>query len=450
MQKPPYICSNFLIKNNFYMKETTKTALIRGGFACTGAVLAACVHVIGKVYLSKEGHKKAQDILKAKKDYCTHKCNEDIRYENAKVDAHIREQKEMNKINKEYQDMLKNDDLDGGNTKERHSKWEDFNEAVYGHNQESTAILFGGVMNMGGIHLLGGPKSSGKTILVSTLADGISTGEPFRLFPELQGSAYVQASQYVCLYDFEMSYQALAERNGRYNYKFSNICRSDKKNFTIDSWLNDVSAVINERNEDMTIILDNITRLKDDITQPIIGRRLFDGMQQLQLKAKERGSIITFVLIAHVTNNRQEYKPITLKDFAVADSLITGMDSITAISTSRNERQVLFKVLSSRHVGRQDKVAVLEIEDKPFLRFRCVGYDDEMNVLPTSRMGTESDCKKDGRKRKPLDPKKRTLAIQMREDREKGMTLKEIAEKYSVDHPTQVSRLIEGLERDKC
>lgn len=159
------------------------------------------------------------------------------------------------------------------------------------------------------------------------------------------------------IYDLEMGEEALKDRNGEYGHDFSGIMRCKNNGFTVNTWLKDVGSVISNETEDITVILDNVTRLNDSLSQPMVARKLFDGIKNLQNKAKQKGFVATFILVCHLGNDRQPYNPITLKDFAVADSLTTGMDSITAISPSRTGNEVVFKAMCLRHC---DPLAVLQ------------------------------------------------------------------------------------------
>ena len=142
-----------------------------------------------------------------------------------------------------------------------------------------------------------------------------------------------------------------------------------------------------------------------------------------------------------------------LTDFAVADSLTTGMDSITAISPSRTGNEVLFKVICSRHDCTPDRVAVLGKEEKPFLHVEFSRFDDEENALPQKI----KPVKKTDNSRKSGNVDVRMvsivpydIAVEMSKDRNAGLTLSQIAKKYHdrigrVKHAAQVSRILAKL-----
>lgn len=292
---------------------------------------------------------------------------------------------------------LKNNDAGCDLEEYTPAQWENFDDAVYKHEGGHSEMLFGNFIKKGGIHLIGGPKSSGKTIVVTTIAEGISSGKACSSWVEgKKCTSSGQAGQKVFIYDLEMEEDALKDRNGRCGHKFPGVKRCKNNAFTVNTWLKDVGSVIGNEAEDMTVILDNVTRLNTNMTQPVTARKLFDGIKNLQNKAKQNGFVVTFILVCHLGNDRQPYTPITLKDFAVADSLTTGMDSITAISPSRTGNEVLFKVICSRHDCTTDKVAVLGKEEKPFLHVEFLRFDDECNVLPRKKRPvkkTDNSCK---------------------------------------------------------
>lgn len=335
------------------------------------------------------------------------------------------------------------------------AQWENFDDAVYKHEGGHSEMLFGNFIKKGGIHLIGGPKSSGKTIVVTTIAEGISSGKACSSWIEgKKCTSGSQAGQKVFIYDLEMEEDALKDRNGRYGHKFPGVKRCKNNEFTVNTWLKDVGSVIGNEAEDMTVILDNVTRLNTNMTQPVTARKLFDGIKNLQNKAKQNGFVVTFILVCHLGNDRQPYNPITLKDFAVADSLTTGMDSITAISHSRTGNEVLFKVICSRHDCTTDKVAVLRKEEKPFLHVEFLRFDDECNVLPRKKRPvkkTDNSCKSGDIGVRMVSIVTYDVAVEMSKDRSAGMTLKEIVKKYHdqgierLKHETQVSRILKNL-----
>lgn len=350
---------------------------------------------------------------------------------------------------------LKNNDAGCDVEKYTPSQWENFDDAVYKHEGGHSEMLFGNFIKKGGIHLIGGPKSSGKTIVVTTIAEGISSGKACSSWIEgKKCTSGSQAGQKVFIYDLEMEEDALKDRNGRYGHKFPGVKRCKNNEFTVNTWLKDVGSVIGNEAEDMTVILDNVTRLNTNMTQPVTARKLFDGIKNLQNKAKQNGFVVTFILVCHLGNDRQPYNPITLKDFAVADSLTTGMDSITAISPSRTGNEVLFKVICSRHDCTPDKVAVLGKEEKPFLHVEFLRFDDECNVLPRKKRPvkkTDNSCKSGDIGVRMVSIVTYDVAVEMSKDRSAGMTLKEIVKKYHdqgierLKHETQVSRILKNL-----
>lgn len=269
-----------------------------------------------------------------------------IKVDKAKNKEKVKAAKKILKLKQKY----KNNDAGCDLEEYTPAEWEDFDDAVYKHEGGHTEMLFGNFINKGGIHLIGGPKSSGKTIVVTTIAEGISSGKACSSWVEgRKCTSSDQAKQKVHIYDLEMEKGALTDRNGRYGYKYPRIKRCKKQEFTVNTWLKDVGSVIGNEAEDMTIILDNVTRLNASMSQPVTARKLFDGIKNLQNKAKQKGFVVTFILVCHLGNDRQSYNPITLKDFAVADSLTTGMDSVTAISPSRTKNEVIFKAICLRH-----------------------------------------------------------------------------------------------------
>ncbi len=302
----------------------------------------------------------------------------------------------MYELKREFRDIIREERMaaDGQESEESDVEeeveelWEDFNDAVYNHPNEMFTWLVGNVIKSGGINGLIGPKGIGKTLCLTTIINCIAKGIPLDLFVSDPNKPYNQPAQKVFLYDLEMLYEDLSERNGKHGYVFTNIKRNTKM-YNVNSWLKSVKRVANGLTEDATIVLDNVTRLNDDVTQPVIAKRLFDGVKNIRDDAKGRGIKLTFILVAHTTNDWNDWVPLTLKAAAVADSFTTGLDSISFIGKTKFEDRVLFKVYNQRHGRCSVKVALLKFVDKPFLGCKIEGYYKENDVKPNKDGSTK-------------------------------------------------------------
>ena len=411
-----------------------------------------------RISRDEDRHKHKMEETQAKKD-----CKIDIINAKAEADIKVDEAKSENKVRTAEKLLKLKQKYKNGDTKcsqgeyASSSQWEDFDDMLYNHKEEPSDMLFGKFIKKGGIHLIGGPKSSGKTIVVMTIAESISKGKACCWKEKKKCTSSQQAGQDVFIYDLEMEEDALKNRNGRYGHKFPGIKRCKNKEFTVNTWLKDVTHVIRNGTGDMTVILDNVTRLRDYMTQPVTARKLFDGIKSLQELAKQNGIVVTFILVCHLGNDRQPYNPMTLKDFAVADSLTTGMDSITAISPSITKNEVVFKVICLRHGQTPDQVAILSKEEKPFLHVELSRFDDESNVLPQKIRpvkNTDNSRKSGNADVRMVSIVSYDIAVEMSKDRNAGLTLSQIAEKYHdrigrVKHAAQVSRILTKLAEIK-
>ena len=322
------------------------------------------------------------DILRI---FAKERASADRYHANAMTD--IEKSRMMYELKKEFKDIIREERMNLDNQEAEEDEedldelWEDFNDAVYNHSDEVFTWLLGNVVKAGGINGLIGPKGIGKTLCLMTIINCIAKGIPFDLFVSDPIKPYSQPPQKVFLYDLEMQYEDLSERNGKHGYEFTNIKRNTKM-YNVNNWLRSVRKAANGLTEDATIVLDNVTRLNDDVTQPIIAKRLFDGVKNIRDDAKGRGIKLTFILVAHTTNDWNDWVPLTLKAAAVADSFTTGLDSISFIGKTKYEDRVLFKVYNQRHGRYSDKVALLKFVDKPFLGCEIEGYYKENEVKP--------------------------------------------------------------------
>ena len=295
----------------------------------------------------------------------------------------------MYELKREFRDIMREERMaadgqqpdDSVVEEELDEVWEDFNDAVYNHTNETFTWLLGNVIKAGSINGLIGPKGIGKTLCLMTIMNCIAKGIPFDLFVSDPSKPYSLPPQKVFLYDLEMQYEDLSERNGKHGYEFTNIKRIGQM-YNVKGWLHSVRKKAESLTEDATFVLDNVTRLNDDVTQPIIAKKLFDGVKAIRDEAKDRGIKLTFILVAHTTNDWNDWVPLTLKAAAVADSFTTGLDSISFIGKTKYEDRVLFKVYNQRHGRNADKVALLKFVDKPFLSCQIEGYEKENDVKP--------------------------------------------------------------------
>lgn len=451
------------VKRNPVCNKGTITGIVSVGVIylsveILGDLAKDAFSAILRISRDDDRHKHKMEEIQAKKDskidIINAKAEADIKVDEAKSENKARTEEQLLKLKQKY----KNNDTEcSQDESDAPSQWEDFDDMLYKHNGEQYGMLFGKFIKKGGIHLIGGPKSSGKTIVVTTIAESISKGKVCSWVAGEKCTSNRQVGQDVFIYDLEMDEDALKNRNGRYGHKFSDIKWCKNKEFTIDSWLKDVSCVISNATEDATVILDNVTRLRNYMTQPFTARKLFDGIKKLQEQAKQKGIVVTFILVCHLGNDRQPYNPMTLKDFAVADSLTTGMDSITAISPSITKNEVIFKVICLRHGQTPDQVAILTKEEKPFLHVEFTRFDDESNVLPQKIKpvkNTDNSIKSGHAYVKMVSIVPYDIAIEMSKEKSAGLTLAQIAKKYHdkierVKYATQVSRILAKLAEIK-
>lgn len=333
----------------------------------------------------------ANDVLRT---FAKERAAADRYHANAMTD--VEKARMMFELKREFRDIIREERMaadgqvseDSDVEEEVEELWEDYNDAVYNHPNEMFTWLVGNVIKSGGINGLIGPKGIGKTLCLTTIINCIAKSIPLDLFVSDPNKPYNQPAQKVFLYDLEMQYEDLSERNGKHGYEFTNIKRNTKM-YNVNSWLKSVKRVANGLTEDATIVLDNVTRLNDDVTQPVIAKRLFDGVKNIRDDAKGRGIKLTFILVAHTTNDWNDWVPLTLKAAAVADSFTTGLDSISFIGKTKFEDRVLFKVYNQRHGRCSVKVALIKFVDKPFLGCKIEGYYKENDVKPNKDGSTK-------------------------------------------------------------
>lgn len=134
-------------------------------------------------------------------------------------------------------------------------------------------------------------------------------------------------------------------------------------------------------------------------------------------------------MVAHTTNDRDEWKPLTLKDVAVSDSFTTGLDSISFIGKTRYENIVLFKVNNQRHIRTSGEVALLKRVEKPFLGCEIEGYYKQTDVKPHKDGKTESfiDETNEGEDEEPFTQSKDPLVEKIIQLNNQGLKQDDIA-----------------------
>ena len=135
--------------------------------------------------------------------------------------------------------------------------WENFNDAVYNHSDQVFKWLLGNVFLSGSINLLIGPKSQGKTLLVTQMMDAIAKGKPLELFVSDRSKSFSLDPQNVYLIDLEMQYAQLSERNGKHGYVFENIHRSTCQTYSIDSYLKQCRELVHSLTKPATVFVDS-------------------------------------------------------------------------------------------------------------------------------------------------------------------------------------------------
>ena len=361
-------------------------------------------------------------------------------------EAKIEKYKAIYELRKQYGLVPQDSELSFSDSDIQH--WENYNDATYNHLTDKFQWLIGNVFLEGTINLVGGPKNHGKTPFITWICDAVSKGKSLDLFVSDRVNPCHQPPQPVYLYDFEMQYGQLNNRNGQHGYVFQNIKRETRQSYTVEEWLKHFETLTDGLTEKATIVVDNISRFNSDVTQPIVGKRLYDGIKTIRDKARDRGITITVILIANISNDKLLHKGITLKDFAVADTLTTGMDTICVLGPTFSENKKMLKILCNRHAPKPEFVTVLTAISTPFVRFEIAGIDKEENVLPQNitgdnHEGAGNDCMRNGEpkiKGQPL-----SIALEMEKMHLQGKSLRTIGEHFSISH-TQVDNILKELK----
>ena len=142
----------------------------------------------------------------------------------------------------------------------------------------------------------------------------------------------------------------------------------------------------------VTVIIDNIRKLEEEMSQTYQVNEYFSKLEQTQEKLAAKGIIVTFITITHTGKDFDMYKPVQLSDIAGGADLSRFSTSVYALVPER-DGNIVFKALKQRNTSRMEDVYVLRIEENPNLHLEYVRTCKEEEVLPVkpkSSKGTKA------------------------------------------------------------
>lgn len=245
-----------------------------------------------------------------------------------------------------------------------------------------TLPLFGNMWHSGELNILFADTGIGKSSLVYSLFDAITSRKPFLN----QSTSFKK----VLYFDFELSSQSIYQRYTNLTtgevYPFdSNFIRSEINMDSID--LSDSGAKILKYIEDEifkhqaeAVCLDNISFISTDNEKTRFATHLMKGLLQLTRK-----NGLSILVLAHEPKEDKNSNKLTLNRLAGSKALSNFTDSIFALGKSTIWGIVYLKELKNRNreiIFHENNVVVMErVKKDNFLTFEFVRYDSEKNMI---------------------------------------------------------------------
>lgn len=242
--------------------------------------------------------------------------------------------------------------------------------------------LFGPWIWSGGITVLFSPTKLGKTTCAVQIAADIASGSPSLMLPdELNQSPHTP--QTVLYYDLESDETDFQDR---YGMAASEISPNLKISFdyvydTTDELMDCIEQNLSDYDSNVTVVIDNTSMVGDSKYQAKT-EQLVKRIKSMQSMFKQRGHLLTFLLIAHTHKTKDD--KIELEDISGSSNFVNLSRCNLAMEKSGfgNDFRIL-KLLNTRKLeGIEDgKVLVVKRCSDPFLHFEYYATMDEDDAL---------------------------------------------------------------------
>lgn len=236
--------------------------------------------------------------------------------------------------------------------------------------------LVGKKIEVGGRSLIYGPAGVGKSALALQWATNIARGTKYGCLPDEEENSH--DVQQVILIDLEMSAAEQKARTRGITIP-ENLLRNTEPIYNLDELFTMIEH--ESRGPKTTVIIDNIRKLEEEMSQTNQVNEYFSKLEQTQEKLAAKGIIVTFITITHTSKDFDMYKPVQLNDVAGGADLARFSTSVYALIPG-HDGKVLFKALKQRNTSRMEDVYVLCIEGSPNLHLEFVCTCKEEDALP--------------------------------------------------------------------
>ena len=289
--------------------------------------------------------------------------------------------------------------------------------------------LVGKKIEVGGRCLLYGTSGIGKSYLSLQTAIAIAGGTDYGFLPPEEENPH--EAQQVILIDLEMNAAEQKERTRGITIP-ENLLRNTEPIYNLDELFR---MIENESHAPkVTVIIDNIRKLEEEMSQTNQVNEYFSKLEQTQEKLAAKGIIVTFITITHTGKEFDIFKPAQLSDVTGGADLARFSTSVYALVPGRDGK-IVFKAVKQRNSARMEDVYLLRFEENPnvHLQFVCsCKEEDALPVKPKKPKGGKagSSSKSDKAAEKPKKRGNATLTAkhveQIRQQRAAGVKWNEI------------------------
>ena len=135
-----------------------------------------------------------------------------------------------------------------------------------------------------------------------------------------------------------------------------------------------------EENRPELVIIDDLGALTGNAVSVSVVKKTMKGLNHIRESFE-----LTMILVAHF-RKRNGRNPIEISDIEGSSVICNYTDSIVAIGSSVEGTEIKYlKQLKTRSAQKMSEVAVMCLEDVPWLHFDFIRFDDEFNHLVNSQ-----------------------------------------------------------------
>lgn len=245
-------------------------------------------------------------------------------------------------------------------------------------NFEEPGAVFGDFIKEGELAIVGAATNNGKTVLCCDIAFANASNISYWDEPI---SDRIRNTLYI---DFEMSDSQVARRYVGIPADVSaSVKRAHLNSFvrgcSTEDKLGNIEELVSIHHPEL-LIIDNLMVLMDNTISSSVVKKVMERLKYL----KEVFGL-TIILVAHFHKHNRR-NPIEISNIQGSSIISNYADSIVAIGDSNVGPETKYlKQLKTRSTIKMPGVAVMNLEESPYLHFEFVEFDDELNHLETKQ-----------------------------------------------------------------